>query len=49
MNPVVAVTTWKRYTKTFLGEKTPNYTLIDDYAEAFEKAGRDHAAHRPCR
>ena len=39
MNPVVAVTTWKRYTKTFLGEKTPNYTLIDDYAEAFEKAG----------
>ena len=39
MNPIVAVTTWKRYTNTFLGEKTPNYTLMDDYAEALEHVG----------
>lgn len=39
MNPIVAITTWKRYTNTFLGDKTPNYTLMDDYAEALEQAG----------
>jgi putative glutamine amidotransferase len=39
LNPIVAVTTWKRYTNTFLGEKTPNYTLMDFYADALEEAG----------
>ena len=37
--PTVAITTWKRYTDTFLGKNTPNYTLMEDYAEELEKAG----------
>ena len=39
MNPVVAVTTWKRSNNTFLGPDTPNHTLIADYASELEQAG----------
>lgn len=39
MKPTIAVTLWRRTAPTFLSENTTMHTLIDNYADALDRAG----------